>query len=262
MTSTNASAVREPTPGWVLSRCATGYLSTSCSIFSVNSAIVGLSPSSSSNRSSRRRLAHGARENPSSCFRPLSPHGLFLQRSPSLRATACNWFMMRVRICTMGAGATATAAHLDSPRSAPRSAENDLRPATAEYAERPRDRSSSCVPTSLGFRRRRQSITPPSTPPASAQTSVRAHWLPFPHAASHCRRPDRDKIFPPRDARVAVLGTHLSPCPQKQFAESSGDNHNLFCSWEQNRLYVPLPVMCPSNGSAPRRLVLRQSNAT
>ena len=101
MISTKASAVSEPTPGCVLKRCASGHFSASCSIACVSSAIVGFSRSSNSSRSRRRRLAHGANGNDSSCSRPASRHNLFLQRSPSLSATACNWFMIRVRACTM-----------------------------------------------------------------------------------------------------------------------------------------------------------------
>ncbi len=49
----------------------------------------------------RRRLAHGANRNDSSCSRPGSRHSRFLQRRPSLSATACNWFMIRVRVYTI-----------------------------------------------------------------------------------------------------------------------------------------------------------------
>src|SRR5713101_232913 len=70
MISTKASAVSAPTPGWVLKRCASGHFSASCSMASVSSAIVGFSRSSNSSRSRRRRLAHGANLNHSSCSRP------------------------------------------------------------------------------------------------------------------------------------------------------------------------------------------------
>src|ERR1022692_4730194 len=80
MIKTNASAVNAPTPGCVCSRRASGHFSASCSIACVNSAIVGVSRSSNSSRSRRRRLAHGANANDSSCFRPLSRHSRFLQR--------------------------------------------------------------------------------------------------------------------------------------------------------------------------------------
>src|SRR5262249_15410122 len=63
--------------------------------------MVGLSRSSNSSRSCRRRLAHRAKGNDSSCCRPRSRHNLFLQTRPSLSATACSWFMMRVRACTI-----------------------------------------------------------------------------------------------------------------------------------------------------------------
>ncbi len=101
MISTKASAVSAPTPGWVCKRCAAGHFSASCSMACVNSAIVGVSRSSNSSRSCRRRLAQGAKRNDSSCSRPASRHNFFLQRSPSLSATACSWFMIRVRACTM-----------------------------------------------------------------------------------------------------------------------------------------------------------------
>src|ERR1017187_2127024 len=100
MISTKASAVSDPTPGCVLKRCASGHFSASCSMVCVNSAIVGLSRSSTPSRSLRRRLAHGANGNASSCSRPASRHSLFLQCRPSLSATACSWFMIRVRACT------------------------------------------------------------------------------------------------------------------------------------------------------------------
>src|SRR5450759_2553095 len=101
MISTKASAVSGPTPGCVLNRCASGHFSTSCSIACVSSAIVGFSRSSNSSRSRRRRFAHGASANDSSCFRPASRHNPFLRRSPSFSATACSWFMIRVRACTI-----------------------------------------------------------------------------------------------------------------------------------------------------------------
>jgi len=55
----------------------------------LNSAIVGFNRSSNSNRSCRRRLAHGANPNASRCSRPRSRHNLFLHSRPSFSATAC-----------------------------------------------------------------------------------------------------------------------------------------------------------------------------
>jgi hypothetical protein len=101
MISTNANAVSAPTPGCVCNRRASGHFSTSPSMASVSSAIVGVSRSSSCRRSRRRRLAQGANASDSSCSRPASRHSRFLQRSPSLSATACSWFMIRVRACTI-----------------------------------------------------------------------------------------------------------------------------------------------------------------
>src|SRR5215469_9827289 len=101
MISTKANAVSAPTPGCVIKRCAGGHFSASCSMACVSSAIVGFSRSSNSSRSLRRRLAQGARRKLSNCSRPCSRHSFFLHRSPSFRATACNWFIIRVRACTM-----------------------------------------------------------------------------------------------------------------------------------------------------------------
>src|SRR5207302_11261701 len=92
----------------------------------------------------------------------------------------------------------------------------------------PGDRSSACVPASLGSRRRRPSTTRSSVPPAVAQTSVRVHLLPSPHAPSLLTLPDRDKTFPlPRDATAVAPVTHPYRCPQKQFAGSPDDNRIL-----------------------------------
>jgi hypothetical protein len=70
MTNSNANAVSTPTPGWVISRRAAGRFSTSSSSARVNSWIFGVSWSSKSSRSWRRRLAHGASTNDSSSLRP------------------------------------------------------------------------------------------------------------------------------------------------------------------------------------------------
>src|SRR5215470_5609633 len=94
MISTKARAVSAPTPGWVIRRCAAGHFVTSASIACVSSAIAGFSRSSNSNKSPRRRLPHAASGKDSSCCCPFSRHNLFLQRSPSFSATACNWFMI------------------------------------------------------------------------------------------------------------------------------------------------------------------------
>src|SRR6266852_8347013 len=101
MISTKANAVRGPTPGCVCKRRAAEHFPTSSSIACVSLAIVGFSRSSNSSRSRRRCLAHGANRIASSCSRPASRHNLFFERSPSFRATACSWFMIRVRACTI-----------------------------------------------------------------------------------------------------------------------------------------------------------------
>jgi uncharacterized protein DUF5681 len=35
------------------------------------------------------------------CFRPASRHSFFFERRPSFSAAACNWFIIRVRACTI-----------------------------------------------------------------------------------------------------------------------------------------------------------------
>ena len=98
---------------------AAGYFSTSCSMAWLSSAMLGSSRSSNSKRSRRRRLAHGANCNASNCFRPFSRHNHFLQRRPSLRATTCSRFMIRVRACPSGADAITVAGDPGFPNSAP-----------------------------------------------------------------------------------------------------------------------------------------------
>src|SRR5262249_248416 len=99
---------------------------------------------------------------------------------------------------------------------------------SAEYAEHLHDLSSSSVLAWLGSQRRRRSTTRSATPPAVAQTTVPARWLPSLLAPSHPLLPARDKTSPlARDARVGVLETPLCQCPPKQFVGSPGDNRNL-----------------------------------
>jgi len=143
--------------------------------------------SSKLSRSRRRRLAHGANRNDSSCFRPASRHKRFLQRGPSLSATTCNWFMIRVRACTIRCpGATAVAADPDSPSSLPRSAESDLRATISESAEHPGDRSSACAPAGfdlgcvpdpqLKLQFRKQSFKPARMPACLHPTRTFIPW--------------------------------------------------------------------------------------
>src|SRR5438874_10030561 len=79
MTSSNASAVNGPTPGWVISRRATGRFSTSTSTARVSSWIFAVIWSSNSNRSCRRRLAHRASTNDCSWALPAGRHSAFLR---------------------------------------------------------------------------------------------------------------------------------------------------------------------------------------
>src|SRR5215469_82267 len=190
--------------------------------------MVGLSRSSNSSRSSRRRLAQGAKGNDSSCCRPRSRHNLFLQTRPSLSATACSWFMMRCAPAPSGDGATVVVVDPDFPSSGPKSVENDLPSASAAAAGHPPDPSSACVPAWFQSPPRRRSTTQSSAPPAIVQTSVHAHWLPSPLAPSFLAPPGLGKTFPlPRGAATAVLHTLRSRYPQTQFAESPGDNRIL-----------------------------------
>ena len=100
MIVTKASAVSGPTPGCVISRSTSGCFLASCSTAAVNSSMVGFIRSSSPNKSCRRRLAQVANGSFSSCARPGLLHSLFFRRLPSFIASACSWFMIRVRICT------------------------------------------------------------------------------------------------------------------------------------------------------------------
>jgi hypothetical protein len=67
---------------------------------SVRQSWVSVGPAAPADRA-RRRFARGANASDSSCSRPASRHSRFLQRSPSLSATPCSWFMIRVRACTI-----------------------------------------------------------------------------------------------------------------------------------------------------------------
>ena len=100
MIRTKASAVIGPTPGWIISSCTSGRRSASCAIALLNSSIIGLSRSSNSKSSCRRRLVQGASGNDSKRARPFLLHSPFFPRSPSFMAIACNWFMTRVCIPT------------------------------------------------------------------------------------------------------------------------------------------------------------------
>ena len=118
--------------------------------------IVGFSRSSNSSRSCRRRLAHGANQNDSSCSRPFSRHNLFLHRTPSFRATACSWFMMRVRACTMRGRCPAVAADRDFLTRYPDLWKSSFS-MNLEDAVDPGDLSSACVRASWRSRWRPRS---------------------------------------------------------------------------------------------------------
>jgi len=111
----------------------------------------GVSRSSNSSRSRRRRLAHGANANDSSCFRPASRQSRFLQRSPSLSATACNWFMIRVRACTIRCRCHSSCRRSRFSQLGTQIRGNDLRSVVAESAVHPGDPSSACVLACFGF---------------------------------------------------------------------------------------------------------------
>src|ERR1035438_8217580 len=130
------------------------------------------------------------------------------------------------------ADATTVAADPDSPHSVPRSWENDSPSATAEYAAHPADPSSACVRASWRSRWRPRSTTRSSVPPGVAQTSVHAHWLPFPLVPSSPGQRGHDKtLLLPHCAPIAALRNLPSRYPQTLFAGSPGDNriHNDHC---------------------------------
>ena len=166
----------------------------------------GIQRSRSSNRSRRLRLAHGANRIASSCSRPASRHNRFLQRMPSLSATACSWFMTRVRACTMR-----WRCHSSCRRSRFSQLGTQIRGESSfsinsESVAHPGDPSSVCVLAWLGSRLRRPSTTRSSAPPAVVQTSAHAHWLPSPRAPLFPGPRDYGRTSPlPRDAAVAAL---------------------------------------------------------
>src|SRR5208282_428061 len=194
------------------------------SMAAVSSAIVGVSRSSNSSRSRRRRLAHGDKRNDSSCSRPASRHKRFLQRSPSLSATACNWFMIRVRACTMRCRCHSSCRRSRFlPTRYPDLLESDLRAASAGSVARPADRSSACVHAWYESRLRPRSTTRTATRPATVRTSGRVRWPPFPPAPSG--PPEHDRTSPPLpDELIAFPGTLRYRYPPKLFAETRGEN--------------------------------------
>src|ERR1700736_5440297 len=108
----------------------------------------------------------------------------FLERSPSLSATACSWFMIASAPGPFGDDATAVAADLDSPSSVPRFAESDLRASMAESAAHSGDPSAACALALCQSRRH---------PRSTAQTAVPRVVMPtrlHPHAHPQSLRPE------------------------------------------------------------------------
>jgi hypothetical protein len=134
--------------------------------------------SSKSSRSRRRRLAHGANGSDSSCSRPSSRHNRFFDRSPSFSATACSWFMIRVRACTIrcrchNSCRRSRFSQLGTQICGKRSSNNNCRISCASW------RSVFCLPTRLLRISAASPIHSSNCSSASSrQTSERAHWLP------------------------------------------------------------------------------------
>ena len=102
MISTKANAVSAPTPGCVMQAPRHGtllyFLLDGSRQLGDRSASVGrATPADRAAAGSPTELTGTIPV----ALRPASRHNLFLQRSPSFSATACSWFMIRVRACTM-----------------------------------------------------------------------------------------------------------------------------------------------------------------
>jgi hypothetical protein len=118
---------------------------------------------------------------------------------------ACNWSSVACASAPSRACATAVAAGLDSPNSAPRPAESDLPTTPAAAVGLPGDPSYASVPAWFGSPLHVRSTTQSAAPPAVAQTSVRVRWLPSPRASLFPAPRDRDRTsLPPRGAQVAT----------------------------------------------------------
>src|ERR1035438_8156205 len=73
-----------------------------------------------------------------------------------------------------------------------------------------------------------RSTTRSSVPPGVAQTSVHAHWLPFPLVPSSPGQRGHDKtLLLPHCAPIAALRNLPSRYPQTLFAGRPGDNRIL-----------------------------------
>src|SRR5215472_1860902 len=226
MISTKASAVNAPTPGCVISRCAEGHCSASCSMAWLNSAIVGFSRSSNSNRSCRRRSAHGANRNASSCCRPRSRHNFFLHSRPSFSATACSGFMTRVRACTIRCRC-----HNSCRRSRFSQLGTQIG-GKSSFSNKPRICCASCRSVfCLRPRLRRISAASPILNSNFNSASSRSNQRACPLASIPTRTCHRQ---PPSYGRTSPLplGEPVSPLAvlrflyrQKHFVESSDGNH-------------------------------------
>src|ERR1700682_4743048 len=137
------------------------------------------------------------------------------------RPVAC--FAPKCSHCTLSA--IAIAADHDSPHSAPRSAENDLRVKIAKSVPRPGDRSSASALASFESQPHRRSTAQTPVRRAVVQTSERAHSLPSPPALSVLAHRGRDKTFRLlHGAPGDVLVTLQCPYPPMQFAECPDGN--------------------------------------
>ena len=185
-----------PTPGCVCKRCASGHL-----LYFLLDGLRqlrdhwGQSVEQLQQIPRRRRLAHGANRNDSSCSRPASRHNRFLQRSPfTFSATDCNWFMIRVRAlapCDAGTCHSSCRRSRFSQFGTQIWRKVILQHQPAISAVHPGDPSSACAPASHGSPLHPRSTAHTATRRAVVSSNQRACPLclhPHAHLDSLCRQ--------------------------------------------------------------------------
>ena len=196
-----------------------------------------LSTDTDSDQAERRRLAHGANGNASSCCRPPARHNLFLQCSHSFRATACSWFMIRVRACTKR-----RRCHNSCRRSRFSQIGTQIR-GKSSFSRSFRMCCASCRSVFclrarlLWIRSRLRSTTQTAVPPTVVRTSVHVCWLPYRHAPSAPPPPEHGRTSPhPGDAAVVFPETLPCQYPRTRFAETRGENRFTLIIRQKRRI--------------------------
>jgi hypothetical protein len=182
-----------------------------------------------SSNSLRRRQAHGANGSFSSGARPCSLHSFFFRRWPSFMASACNWFIICVRICTMRCRChsscrrsrfSGSGTHIRGKLSSSSSFNRSLASLRSVFCLRTRlVLISAAFPT--------HSSMPNSANSRSNQRGIRS--LPFLREHSLLVPPvlDRTSLLPHHCGSIAVRHTLLFRCQQTRCTGRSGDNPHL-----------------------------------